>query len=93
MHFCHLYPHLTSLSLSLSLSVCVCYVFARLGTGFYAGKQKGLRSIPLRLSFLFEKVGVCGHRLVTLCLTIHRKHSNGALIAAHLNAGVTCFAF
>ena len=25
------------------------------------GKQKGLRSIPVRLSSLFEKVVVCGH--------------------------------
>ena len=36
-----------------------------------AGKQKGLGSIPLRLSFLFKKVVVCGHRLVTLSLTIN----------------------
>ena len=42
-----------------------------------AGKQEDLGSIPLRPSFLFEKVVVCGHSLVTL-----------ALIAAHLNAGV-----
>ena len=35
------------------------------------GKQKGLGSIPLRLSFLFKKVVVCGHCLVTLSLTIN----------------------
>ena len=35
-----------------------------------AGKQKDLGSIPLRLSFLFEKVVVCGHCLVTLSLTV-----------------------
>ena len=34
-----------------------------------AGKQKGLGSIPLRLSFLFKKVAVYGHYLVTLSLT------------------------
>ena len=27
----------------------------------YAGKRKDLGSIPLRLSFLFRKVLVCGH--------------------------------
>ena len=32
----------------------------------YAGKRKDLGSIPLRLSFLFRKVVVCGHCLVTL---------------------------
>ena len=36
-----------------------------------AGKQKGLGSFPLRLSFLFKKVVVCGHGLVTLSLTIN----------------------
>ena len=35
------------------------------------GKQKGLGSIPLRLSFLFKKGVVCGHCLVTLSLTIN----------------------
>ena len=34
-----------------------------------AERQKGLGSIPLRLSFLFKKVVVCGHNLVTLSLT------------------------
>ena len=28
-----------------------------------AGKQKGLGSIPFRLSFLFKNVVVCGHAL------------------------------
>ena len=36
----------------------------------WAGKQKGLGSIPLRLYFLFKRVVVCGHCLVTLTLTI-----------------------
>ena len=36
-----------------------------------AGKQKGLGSIPLRLSLLFKSVVVCGHCLVTLSLTIN----------------------
>ena len=36
-----------------------------------AGKRKDLGSIPLRLSFLFKKVVVCGHCLVTLSLTIN----------------------
>ena len=49
--------------------------------------QKGLGSIPLRLSFLFEKVVVCGHCLVTLSLTIN-KTLKVALITAHINAGV-----
>ena len=34
-----------------------------------AGKRKDLGSIPLRLSFLFRKVVVCGHCLVTLSIT------------------------
>ena len=38
----------------------------------YAGKQKDLGSIPLRLSFLFRKLVVCGHFTVTLSLTINK---------------------
>ena len=34
-----------------------------------AGKPKDLGSIPLRLSFLFRKVVVCGHCPVTLSVT------------------------
>ena len=49
----------------------------------WAGKQKDLSSNPLRLSFLFRKVVVCGHCLVTLSLTI-----NETRIAVHLNAGI-----
>ena len=37
-----------------------------------AGKQKGLGSIPLRLSFLFKKAVVCGYCLVTLSLTMNK---------------------
>ena len=33
------------------------------------GKRKDLGSIPLRLSFLFEKVVICGHFPVTLSVT------------------------
>ena len=51
------------------------------------GKQKDLGSIPLRLSFFFKKVVVCGHCLVTLSLTINETVKT-ALVAAHLNAGV-----
>ena len=37
-----------------------------------AGKQKGLGSIPLRLSFLFKMFArICGHCLVTLSLTVN----------------------
>ena len=36
-----------------------------------ARKLKGFGSIPLRLSFLFKKVVVCGHCLVTLNLTVN----------------------
>ena len=36
-----------------------------------AGKQKDLGLILLQLSFLFKKVVVCGHGLVTLSLTIN----------------------
>ena len=39
--------------------------------GCKAGKQKGIGSIPLRLSFLLKKVVVFGHSLVTLSLTIN----------------------
>ena len=35
-------------------------------------KQKGLSSIPLRLSLFLRKVVVCGHRLVNLSLTINQ---------------------
>ena len=35
----------------------------------WAGKQKDLGSILLQLSFLFKKVVLCGHRLVTVSLT------------------------
>ena len=34
-----------------------------------AGKRKDLSSMPLQLSFLFKKVVVCGHCLVTLSIT------------------------
>ena len=34
-----------------------------------AGKRKDLGSIPLRFSFLFKKVVVCGHCLLTLSIT------------------------
>ena len=33
------------------------------------GKRKNLGSIPLRLYFLFKRVVVCGHCLVTLTIT------------------------
>ena len=49
------------------------------------GKRKDLGSILLRLSFLFKKVVVCGHCLVTLSITSYR-NIKMALIAAHLNA-------
>ena len=39
--------------------------------GWKDGKQKGLGSILLRLSFIFKMVVVCGHCLVTLSLTIN----------------------
>ena len=35
----------------------------------WADKRKDLCSIPLRLSFLFRKVVVCGHGLVTFPIT------------------------
>ena len=37
----------------------------------WAGKQKGLGSIPPKPSLLFTKVVACGHCLVTLSLTIN----------------------
>ena len=46
-----------------------------------------LGSIPLRLSFLFRKVVVCGHCLVALSITSYR-NIKMAFIAAHLNAEV-----
>ena len=46
------------------------YVFISFGQGEpvwpEVGKRKDLGSIPLRLSFLFRKVVVCGHRLATV---------------------------
>ena len=49
--------------------------------------RKDLGSTPIRLSFLFKKVVVCGHRLVTLFITSYRNIKR-ALIAADLNAKV-----
>ena len=40
-----------------------------LAVGCYAGKRKGLGSIPLQLSFLIKTVVVCGRCLVTLSIT------------------------
>ena len=37
----------------------------------WAGKREDLGSVPLRLSFLFKKVVVCGHCLVTLSITFY----------------------
>ena len=37
----------------------------------YAGKQKDLGSIPLRLSFLFENCGLYRHCLMTLSITVN----------------------
>ena len=48
---------------------------------------KAVGSIPLRLSFVFKKVVVCGRCLVTLSITSCR-NIKMVLIAAHLNAGV-----
>ena len=45
------------------------YVFEPVWPSGKAGKRKDLGSIPLRLTFLFEKVVVCGHCLVTLSST------------------------
>ena len=52
---------------------------------YFASKDLG--SIPLRLSFLFKKVVVCGHCLVTWSITSYW-NIKMALIAAHLNAGI-----
>ena len=54
----------------------------------WAGKQKDLGSIPLRLSSLFVKLWFVDIILiVTLPLTIN-ENGKMALTAAHLNAGV-----
>ena len=50
-----------------------------------AGKRKDLGSIPLRLSFLFKKVVVCGYCPVPLSITSYW-NIKMALVAAHLNA-------
>ena len=49
----------------------ISYKVSRFGLAVrhWAGKQKDLGSIPPRLSFLFKKVVVCGHCLVTLSIT------------------------
>ena len=78
-------PRLASLRYSRSLSGVRCRTFrpvlkgavpgpshvSRFGLAVrrYASKRKDLGSIPLRLSFLFKKVVVCGHCLVTLSIT------------------------
>ena len=48
-----------------------------------AGKRTDLGSMPLRLSFLFKKVVVCGHCPVSLPITSYR-NIKIALIAAIL---------
>ena len=50
-----------------------------------AGKQKGLGSIPVRLSLLFKKVVVCGHCAI---LSLNEWNLKLTLTAAHRNAGV-----
>ena len=42
---------------------------SRFGLAVRLVKRKDLGSIPLRFSFLFKKVVVCGHCLVTLSFT------------------------
>ena len=53
------------------LNICHCARVSRSGLAVrrWAGKRKDLGSIPLRLSFLFKKVVVFGHCLVTLSIT------------------------
>ena len=58
------------------------------GKTAYAGKDKGLGSISLRLSLLFIKLVVCGHCLVTLSLTVNETLKNGSHRCTHLNSGV-----
>ena len=64
-------------------------ILSRIGPAVrrWAGKRKDLDSIPLRLSFLFKKVVVCGHCLVTLSITSYF-NIKITLTAAHLNAGI-----
>ena len=49
--------------------------------------QRSAMHWPRPLSFLFEKVVVCGHCLVTLSITSYW-NIKMALVAVHLNAGV-----
>ena len=53
-----------------------------------AGKQRDLGSNPLRLSFISEKVVVCGHCLVTLSLTINETLKWLSSLPILNNAGV-----
>ena len=58
----------------ISLEVCTrvgCVSRFGLVVRRYAGKQKDLGSIPLRLSSPFKKVVVCENCLVTLSLTLN----------------------
>ena len=54
-----------------------CVLVSRCGPAVrrQAGQQKDLGLIPLQLSFLFQKVVVCGHCLVTLSIG-HRTHKD-----------------
>ena len=67
---------LRSLALCLSLYVYLpttVSIQSRFGLAvrlISAGKQKNLGSIPFQLSFPLRKDVVCGHRLVTLSLTV-----------------------
>ena len=73
----------------ISMRICRHARVSRFGLAVrcYTGKRKDHSLIPLRLSFLFRKVVVCGHCPVTLSITSYR-HIKMALIAAHLNAGI-----
>ena len=55
-----------SASLRKARHAPTCHVCEPVWPSGKAGKRKDLGSIPLRLSFLFKKVVVCGHCLVTL---------------------------
>ena len=61
---------------------------SRFGRAVKAGKQKDFGSNPLRLSFLFKGVVVCGDCPVALFLTVNETLLKMALSVVHLNAGI-----
>ena len=58
----------TYIYINRSMGKCAILLVSRFGLAArrFVGKRKDLGSIPLRLSFLFKKVVVCGQSFVSI---------------------------